>query len=200
METTMIPEPSLNIIKIAVAGFSAFVLALLFTPGLIRIMYKYRLWRKDVRTKALGGGEVPFFQKFHGEGETGIPRFGGVLIWIVPPVLALIFWLLSFTGIGFLEKLNFLSRAQTWLPLPTLLAASAVGFLDDMLQVVLKPSKDFFGKLEFTTLLIPGVGNFDIGIWYLPLFVLVMLATYSGGVIDGLDGLAGGTFAAIFTS
>ena len=232
----MIPEPSLNIIKIAVAGFSAFVLALLFTPGLIRIMYKYRLWRKDVRTKALGGGEVPFFQKFHGEGETGIPRFGGVLIWIVPPILAFIFWLLSFTGIGFLEKLNFLSRAQTWLPLATLLAASAVGFLDDMLQVVLKPSKDFFGKLwevlgkhaggglslkyrfflvaliglvgawwffyklEFTTLLIPGVGNFDIGIWYLPLFVLVMLATYSGGVIDGLDGLAGGTFAAIFTS
>ena len=37
-----------------------------------------------------------------------------------------------------------------------------------------------------------------MGIWYIPFFIIVMLAVYSGGVIDGLDGLAGGNFATIF--
>jgi len=32
-----------------------------------------------------------------------------------------------------------------------------------------------------------------------PLFILTMLFIYSGGVIDGLDGLAGGTFAVMFS-
>jgi phospho-N-acetylmuramoyl-pentapeptide-transferase len=56
----------------------------------------------------------------------------------------------------------------------------------------------FYFKLGWRTLHIPGVGDFEIGIWYIPFFVLVMMATYSGGVIDGLDGLAGGAFASIF--
>jgi len=56
----------------------------------------------------------------------------------------------------------------------------------------------FYFKLDWRTIHIPGVGDFPIGIWYIPFFVLVMMATYSGGVIDGLDGLAGGAFASIF--
>ena len=32
----------------------------------------------------------------------------------------------------------------------------------------------------------------------IPLFILVMLGFWSGGVVDGLDGLAGGVFASIF--
>ena len=56
----------------------------------------------------------------------------------------------------------------------------------------------FYFKLDWSTLHIPGLGDWEIDGWYIPLFVLVMLAVYSGGVIDGLDGLAGGAFAAIF--
>ena len=56
----------------------------------------------------------------------------------------------------------------------------------------------FFVKLGWASLHVPGIGDFEIGIWYIPLFITVMMATYSGGVIDGLDGLAGGAFAAIF--
>lgn len=56
----------------------------------------------------------------------------------------------------------------------------------------------FYFKLGWQTLHIPGVGDLPIGILYIPFFVLVTLATYSGGVIDGLDGLAGGAFASIF--
>ena len=67
----------------------------------------------------------------------------------------------------------------------------------------------FFFKLESFSFFIPGAENLDIiglfglphfiiGILYIIFFVLVILATYSGGVIDGLDGLAGGAFATIF--
>ncbi|MCH8048905.1 phospho-N-acetylmuramoyl-pentapeptide-transferase, partial [Patescibacteria group bacterium] len=58
----------------------------------------------------------------------------------------------------------------------------------------------FFYKLGWNTLHVPGVGDLVIGFWYIPVFVIVMLATYSGGVIDGLDGLSGGTFASIFAA
>jgi phospho-N-acetylmuramoyl-pentapeptide-transferase len=58
----------------------------------------------------------------------------------------------------------------------------------------------FYFKLDWRTIHIPGVGDLRMGIWYIPFFVLVMMATYSGGVIDGLDGLAGGAFASIFAA
>lgn len=189
-----------------------------------------------MRKEALGGGTVPFFQKFHGEGELKTPRFGGVLIWLVPPAVALIFLLLAQTNIWRLEKFNFLSRGQTWLPFAILAAASGVGFLDDILQVISPPTKGlfkplwsflgkyvagglslkyrfalvaligltgalwFFYKLDWSTIHIPGNGELFIGVLYIPLFILVMLATYSGGVIDGIDGLSGGTFASIFAA
>jgi len=227
-----LPELSFNIIKIAFWGAGAFVLAFLLTPTLTGILYRHQLWRKSVRTKALGGGKTPIFQKFHGDGEIRTPRFGGMLIWITPPLLALLAVILA--QIGF-EKLNFVSRSQTWLPLATLIAASALGFADDILQVIQRPPRVlkktldkltryvgdgldlkhrfflmgmiglvgawwFFAKLGWSTLHVPGLGDFSIGIWYIPFFVLIMLATYSGGVIDGLDGLSGGTLASIFSA
>ncbi|MFH1705459.1 MAG: phospho-N-acetylmuramoyl-pentapeptide-transferase, partial [Patescibacteria group bacterium] len=58
----------------------------------------------------------------------------------------------------------------------------------------------FYFKLDWSTIHIPGNGDLEINGWYIPLFVLVMMAVYSGGVIDGLDGLAGGSFASIFAA
>jgi phospho-N-acetylmuramoyl-pentapeptide-transferase len=36
--------------------------------------------------------------------------------------------------------------------------------------------------------------------FFIPIFILVTLAIYAGGVIDGIDGLSGGVFAAMFTA
>ncbi|HZX50045.1 MAG TPA: hypothetical protein VFE94_02730 [Candidatus Paceibacterota bacterium] len=227
---------SQSVIKIATLGTASFLLAFFLTPFLTNILYKHKLWRKTVRKQALGGGGLPFFEKFHSEGEVKTPRFGGVLIWIVPPIIAFVFFVLSYTNIWWFEKFSFLSRGQTWLPLATLVAASAVGFLDDLMQVIAPPTKGFFKpvwslfgkyvaggldlkyrfalvtligltgalwffyKLEWSTIHVPGNGDWTIGLWYIPLFVIVMLATYSGGVIDGIDGLSGGTFASIFAA
>ncbi len=225
-----------NVIKIAAIGAGSFLFAFLLIPFLLKFLYANKLWRKEVRTEALGGGAVPVFQKFHAEGETKTPRFGGVLIWLVPPVLAFGLWFLDLINIPWFKSLNFLSRSETWLPLATLFAASAVGFLDDLLQVIAAPTHAFlrvfwekigkyvggglslkyrfgavaliglvgawwfFYKLGWDTVFIPGFGDVFIGWLMIPFFIIVMLATYSGGVIDGIDGLSGGTFASIFTA
>jgi phospho-N-acetylmuramoyl-pentapeptide-transferase len=38
----------------------------------------------------------------------------------------------------------------------------------------------------------------DLGLLFIPFFMLVGLAVYAGGVIDGIDGLSGGVYASIF--
>jgi phospho-N-acetylmuramoyl-pentapeptide-transferase len=244
MEYYITPETTINIIKIFTLGTLGFILAFLLTPALTHFLYKYKLWRKEVRKKAIDGGEVPFFQKFHSEGETRIPRFGGLLIWVTVLILIFLFFGISqITDIWWLKKLNFLSRSQTWLPLFTLVAASLLGLADDILQVFGSPPAIsqkislpkriiqkivgggekyiggglslkkrlllvaligligalwFYFKLDWHTIHVPAVGDFEINGWYIPIFILVMMAVYSGGVIDGLDGLSGGAFASIF--
>lgn len=215
------PETAFSVVKIFTLGALGFILALLLTPILTHFLNKYKFWRKEVREKAIDGGEIPIFQKFHKEGETSIPRAGGILIWLTVLTLAILFFFLSKTEVVWFQKLNFLSRGQTWLPLLTLIAASLVGLTDDVLQILGKGKYIggglrlkyrlaligfigligawwFFSKLGWSSLHVPGIGDFEIGALYIPFFVLVMIATYSGGVIDGLDGLAGGTFASIF--
>jgi phospho-N-acetylmuramoyl-pentapeptide-transferase len=218
----MTEQIAIDVIKIFTMGAAGFIFAFLITPLLTHFLYKYRLWRKEVRQKAIDGGKVEVFKKFHTEGETHIPRMGGILIWLTVLVLIFGFWGLSqVVDVWWIKKLNFLSRSQTWLPLFTLVAASFLGLTDDLLQVLGKGKYIggglslkkrlilvtligligalwFYFKLDWSTLHIPGVGDLEINGWYVPLFVLVMLAVYSGGVIDGLDGLAGGAFASIF--
>jgi len=129
--------------------------------------------------------------------------------------------------VWWIEKLNFLSREQTWIPLFALITASIIGLVDDIL-VVYGKGKYIGGGLKFKTRLmlvtiigiiggywlyyklgwssiyIPLIFNFpygfylDIGIWFIVLYVIVSLASWASGVVDGLDGLAGGVFGSIF--
>jgi phospho-N-acetylmuramoyl-pentapeptide-transferase len=215
---------AIDVIKIFTLGTVSFAIAFLLTPLLTHFLYKYKMWRKEVRQKAIDGGDVTYFQKFHQEGEVKVPRMGGILIWGTVLIVIFLFWLLSqITDIWWLEKLNFLSRSQTWLPLFTLIAASLLGLADDLMQIFgkgkyiaggmslkkrllvvaligLVGALWFYFKLDWTTIHVPGLGDLTINYWYIPLFVLVMLAVYSGGIIDGLDGLAGGSFASIFAA
>jgi len=56
----------------------------------------------------------------------------------------------------------------------------------------------FYFKLGWHTIHIPGNGDIEIGFWYLPLFVITILACWAGGIIDGIDGLSGGVFSIMF--
>jgi len=211
-----------NAIKVLGLAAIAAILAIIWAPFLSRILYKYKLWKKEARTKTITGEEAPVFYQLHKEREIKVPRLGGLLIWVTAILVVFLFYILSqLSDNSWLQRLNFLSRAQTWLPLFTLVAASIVGFLDDILQVFGKGKYIaggmsfhrrllmvvligligawwFFAKLGWDSIHIPGNGDFTIGIWYIPLFVIVMVACWSGGVVDGLDGLAGGVFASIF--
>jgi len=121
-----LPNAAIDTLKLFALGTFSFLLAFWLTPFLTRILYKYKLWRKTVRTKAVDGKDLTYFQKFHSEGETHTPRFGGLLIWMVPCLLAGFLYLLAKadTGIWWVHKLTFIDRGQTWLPFFALISGS----------------------------------------------------------------------------
>ena len=58
----------------------------------------------------------------------------------------------------------------------------------------------FYYKLEISSVNIPFGSSINLGMLFIPFFVIVMLATFSTSVIDGMDGLSGGIMASIFTA
>lgn len=215
----------LNVLKVfGLSAFSFFV-GMALTPLLTHYLYKHKLWRKEVRQFAPDGAPTPIFSELHKDRETKVPRMGGVLVWAVP--IFVIFLLQAsvylFPSYFILHKLNFWSRAQTWLPLFTLVSAAMVGLADDFFQIFgrgkyiaggMRYSRRlamiiliaaagawwFYAKLGISSILIPFWGEIYLGIFFPLFFVLVMIATFSGGVIDGLDGLSGGVLAASFSA
>ena len=214
----------LNVLKVFGLSSFAFFLAVFLTPILTHYLYKYKMWKKKARNEALGGGETPIFNQMHKDKEVGTPRMGGILVWAIALIIILLFFFISkIFPSDLTNKLNFLSRGQTWLPLFTLITASLIGLIDDVLQVRGKGSYTaggmslakrilivivigligawwFYAKLEVSSIIVPFLGEINLGLLFIPIFVLAMLAMFSGGVIDGIDGLSGGIFAAIFSA
>ena len=58
----------------------------------------------------------------------------------------------------------------------------------------------FFFKLGMTSIIVPFVGEIILGWLFIPFFIITMLAVFSGGIIDGIDGLAGGVMASVFAA
>ncbi len=215
-------EIAFNVIKIFSLAAIASALAIFWCPLLTNFLYKRKLWKKSARQKAISGEDAVVFNSLHKEKEVGTPRMGGLLIWITVVLVIFLFFVLSLIFPNSrLAQFYFLSSGQTWLPLFTLVVASIVGLVDDFLVVRgwgkyigggisfkkrlilvviigLIGSIWFYQKLGWDVVYIPFVGDVSIGLWYIPLFILVTVACWSGGIIDGLDGLAGGTFASIF--
>jgi len=211
------------------AGASA-LFSLILSPFLIKLLYNFKFWKKKAREKAISGERAEVFHSLHKDKETSVPRGGGVLIWL--SMLFVIFGtfiLAKVTDIWWLEKLNFLSREETWLPLFTLISASIIGLIDDILVVYGKGRYIgggfsfwqrfliifligliggwwFYFKLGWDTIHIPLLFDFpkgvdvEIGAFIILLFIIVVLACWAGGIVDGLDGLAGGVFASIFSA
>ncbi|OGZ69618.1 MAG: hypothetical protein A3F47_02490 [Candidatus Staskawiczbacteria bacterium RIFCSPHIGHO2_12_FULL_38_11] len=218
----MITELTFNVIKVLGVSALASLIAILWAPLLINFLYKHKFWKKQGGKKAISGEDAVVFNSLHKERETKAPRMGGLLIWVTVVFVIFLFYIVSLIfPDSFFANFNFLSRGQTWLPLFTLIGASLVGLLDDFLVVSSLGSYIggglsfkkrllvialmglvggiwFYSNLGWDVISIPLIGHFSIGIFYIPLFIVVMIACWSGGIIDGLDGLAGGSFASIF--
>ena len=176
------------------------------------------------REQTFGGELTPIFTKLHGIKEVSVPRMGGILIWGTVFIVTIIAFLISliFPESRF-AKFNFLSRSDTWLPFFTLIAASLLGLVDDIMVISSKGKYIgggmrfkvrlaliflialvgawwFYSKLGWTSIYIPFYGNLYIDGLYILLFILTILATFSSGIVDGLDGLSAGVLAPIFAA
>ncbi len=213
----------IDVVKVFLPSAMAFIVGVLCTPALTHYLYKYKLWKKKGGKVLRDGTEAEVFNSLHKEKETGTPRMGGIVIWASVIIVAVLMWILSHTIDGVFSKLDFISRDQTWIPLVTLILGAFVGLIDDFLEIKGAPGTGagglslskrlfvvtamgllwgywFYAKLGIDSLGLPFDGSLYVGWFIIPLFAIVMLALYSGGVIDGIDGLAGGVFTAAFTA
>lgn len=204
------------IIKIFFLSTITFVLAILLTPFAIQLLERLRMG-KSIRDD----GTSPIYSALHAK-KSGTLNGGGVIIWGTVLLVTGIFFVLgAATDDPFWQRMNFLSRSQTWLPLGALFAAALIGFIDDIYNAIRRGSTKgglrvshkiliytaialigaywFFFKLEFTQIHVPFIGDFDIGWWYIPVFIFVIVGTaFSVNESDGLDGLAGGILLSAF--
>jgi phospho-N-acetylmuramoyl-pentapeptide-transferase len=214
----------LDLAKVFIPSVLAFVVGIGITPMLTNYLYANKMWKKKAGKVAPDGSATPIFNSLHKDKEVGTPKMGGVVIWASTFIVVSLLWVLSeLTAYSIFDKLVFFSRNQTWIPLTALVLGSLVGLIDDFLEVrgngdyiagglslkkrllvvaliALACACWFYFKLGVLTIGFPIVGEITLGYLFIPLFVIVALGIYSGGVIDGIDGLAGGIFATMFAA
>lgn len=193
--------------RIFLLSTGAFVAAMVLTPVLTHYLYKYRVGKRLRTHGLLTGAKTTVFSKLH-KAKAGTPTMGGLLIWVTVALITLFFNL---------------SRPETYLPLFTIVAVGIIGAVDDLfnvrgigsaggglrgrhklifqLLIGIAGAWWFYDKLNFSSLHVPGVGDFELGLFYVPLFILAMVSTTNAvNITDGLDGLAGGLLAIAFVA
>jgi len=205
------------VVKIFFVTFISFALAMAWTPLLTHFLYKYKLG-KQIREDA----KSPIFSALHAK-KSGTPTMGGILIWLTVLIVSVAIFYLAQWFDNYFTFLNFLTRPQTLLPLGALVAAALAGLLDDYLNIrkigpyggglsvkhrllmytiiAVVAAFWFYFRLDWDLIRVPFVGDFNIGWWFIPFVILVIVGTaFSVNEIDGLDGLAGGTLLISFVS
>lgn len=203
-EQAIIPQ----IVRLLLLSAGSFVFALAVTPIFTHFAYKYKWWKQARDTAWIGGGDekAPVYKQLHeAKHKRNIPTMAGIIIW----------------GVTLMVTLAFnLDRAQTWLPLFTLVSLGLLGIIDDyinirstggaagikgkfkMAWILLFSALGawwFYSKLGFNIMHVPGWGDLTIGWLYIPLFIMVVTATANAvNITDGLDGLSGGLLSASF--
>ncbi len=219
-----IPEV-LAMAKIVILSVLAFVLAMGLTPLLAYFLYKYKIGIR-IKDKDVDGEKLSHVSKMHAH-KSGTPTMGGILIWGTVLILIIVMHFLApffseWTQNVWISRLDFLSRSQTWLPLFALISVAILGMVDDFMSIRNVGGNKgggmrffwrliwiivitafgawwFYSKLGWDTIHIPAVGDFEIGLFYIPLFMFVIIASaFSSNETDGLDGLNAGILAQAF--
>jgi len=217
----------INILKIIVTGFFAFFSAMLLTPIVTHFLYKYKIGIK-IKKNSVDGEKLTYVSELHKD-KSGTPTMGGIIIWLSVLVLILFShylfgYLAKWLDVNFIARLDFFSRAQTWLPLFVLVTGGILGIFDDWMSVKgCGKNKGggmrflmrfwwlfiiagvgawwFYYKLGWDFIHVPAVGDFGIGLWYIPVFIFIILfSAISSNETDGLDGLNGGILLFAFSA
>lgn len=197
-----------ELIRMFVVSVLSFILAMGLTPVMTDVLYRYKVWKKPQKISSLDKKKTPIFYKLHADKhKRNIPFMAGVVVWLAVAIITLIFnW----------------SREQTYLPFFAMVCMGIVGLADDIfdwkeigktkglsakmkmlwiLLISVGGALWFYYKLDWSILHVPAVGDFDIGWWYIPLFVVVIISSANAvNLTDGLDGLASGLLALAFCS
>lgn len=139
--------------------------------------------------------------------KTGTPTMGGILF--------------NLTVVGLTVVFNLYGRLSMLLPMTVLICCSILGAVDDRLNLVGGETAGLAGRFKMVWLtlfataaavvlywplglssaFIPFVGRIDIGLFYLPCAILVIVGSANAvNLTDGLDTLAGGTAAVAFVA
>ncbi len=220
---------ALDPFKVLLPAVISFIIGVVVAPSIGRFLIQNKLWKKKNVKKTIDGKEATITASLHNDEKLPVPRLGGSVVWISVFATALIFWLISKVHpTSFTEKLDFISRNQTWLPLMAMAVGAIVGAIDDLLVVEAFGSKLnsyvggglsfpirllavsslglfagwwFYAKLGIDSIYIPFHGDLHLGgLLFILFFIVVTLATFSTGIIDGVDGLSGGVMSAVFTA
>jgi phospho-N-acetylmuramoyl-pentapeptide-transferase len=196
-----------TLIKISLLAFVSFALSMLITPIYTNMAYRFQWWKKQ-RTSAMGGASSAVYNKLHAEKhKRHIPTMAG-LIFVI--------------AIALVTLTANLKRGQTWLPLAGMLAAGAVGLIDDILNIyshggiagmqaklklflysliAIAGGWWFYDKLGVTSIQLPILHTLHLGWAIIILFWFVVIATANAvNITDGLDGLAGGLLISSFSA
>jgi len=195
-----------NFIILLVQASLGFGVAIALTPVYTYFAFKLKLW-KQIRDTATTGEKATVFARLHAaKHKRNIPTMAGIVTVIaISAVTLLTNW----------------SRNQTYLLVFGLISAGSIGLIDDIINIrgsgkgvaglrstikfllimviAIIGALYFYYRLKYSLIHIPAVGDFEIGILYIPLFVLVIVSTSNAvNITDGLDGLSGGLLAASF--
>ncbi len=201
------------------SGVLAFTIAIIIAPKFIYLLKKYKIGKK-LRENAITGEKSTIFNEMHAK-KAGTPTMGGLLIWLT------VIFVLAFSKIlaifGVIDR-SLINRKETYIAIFTLISFGLLGAIDDYLNILgigktkglnakvklasilllsLLGGLWFYFKLGFASIAIPipGIDPIQVGIYYIPIFMLIIIATANAvNFTDGLDGLAGGLIIMAYIS
>lgn len=201
------------IVLLGILLFSWFLTSILYIP-FIQLLYAMRLRRLRQKTRDAFNKRTPIFDKFH-HMKAGTPVGGGLLIIVITTVLfpvvllAMRYFWIPITSV-------YPMGSEIKILLFTFVSFGALGLLDDIKKTFLWTKSKFFGlrlrhkllleivlasvigfwlvyDLKINIFYMPFFGVIELGWWYIPLAVFIIIAFANAfNITDGLDGLACG--------
>ncbi len=198
---------------LGVVLFSWLIHSLLFIP-FIRLLYQIRLQRLQQVTRDMFNKRTPLFDKFHHH-KAGTPVGGGLLVIMLTTILLpVILMLMYYFWVPVTSVYPMASEVK--ILIFTFISFGLLGLLDDAKKTFAWVKNGFFGlRLRHKLLLeiilaaiigfwlvhdlkigiinVPLFGVFQLGWWYIPFAVFVIIAFANAfNITDGLDGLSAG--------